>query len=316
MVEKELNKDAGIQTKSVTSQQSISNASQSAQGTAHRYAWMLNGEQVVATLPVKYALVIGSVHDTKLGPQTSKVQPKKVKVKNVVATNYRIAYLDGNDELFMDKKREKVGRNGRQFFFYNKDAFEKYLSDVIKHNDQILEAYKKQDQKFADYYSKKHTPGKFAKKLFKEGYITSVYLLNDVAEATEARFKKGTINKGMMGTWLTNRTTSRNASFLDRFKHGFALNGVELYLPTLETNKFLHDSGKNFLEGLTKIKINDAKNSITRKAEFYVRPSKASAEQIGKLISDILDNVVEMRAYSDKDFVAETYQNLARKDNP
>ncbi len=162
----------------MTSQQSISNASQSAQGTAHRYAWMLNGEQVVATLPVKYALVIGSVHDTKLGPQTSKVQPKKVKVKNVVVTNYRIAYL------FMDKKREKVGRNGRQFFFYNKDAFEKYLSDVIKHNDQILEACKKQDQKFADYYSKKHTPGKFAKKLFKEGYITSVYLLNDVAEAT------------------------------------------------------------------------------------------------------------------------------------
>jgi hypothetical protein len=316
MVEKELDKDMGTQTKSATAQQTVPNTSQSAQGTSHRYAWMLEGEQVIATLPVRYALVIGSVHDSIIGPSTSRVQPKKVKVKNIVATNYRLAYLDKSGELFTDKRREKLGRNGRQFFFYNKDAVEKYLFNVIKHNEQILEEYKKQNPKFADYYNKKHAPGKFSKKLFHEGYLTSVYLLDDVAEATEARFKKGSVNKGIIGTWAVNKTSSRNASFVDRFRHGFALNGIELYLPSLESNKFLHDTGKNFLEGLTTLSVIGSGASVTRKAEFYIRPSKASAEQIGKLISSIMDDVVELRAYKDKKFIAETYQNLARKDKP
>jgi hypothetical protein len=294
-----------------TVQQNDSSAYKSTNNTGRKYGWLLNGEEIITVLPVKYALTLSTV---KSG-HSSKLKSSKLKVRSIVATNYRIAYLGIQGDLFFDKKKEKKGHNGRQFFFYDKDALESYLSFAVKHNAEVVENYKKQNPKFAAYYDKTHTLGKFGKKLFQEGYITSIYVLNDVAETKESTFKKGHTNKSLAGRWVVNHSIGGSANLLDMFKHGFALNGYELYLPGFETNMVLKDSGtqKGFMN---KLQLFGSRSKMLKKSDFYVRYKKDSAEDLRKFIDGIMDKIVDMRAYEDKSFAEETYKNLARKDNP
>ena len=304
--------ETAVKQINTTVQQNASSANKSANETAHKYRWTLDGEEVIAVLPIKYALTLSTV---KNGQTSNKLKSSKIKVKDIVATNYRVAYLDSSGELFFDKKKEKEGHNGRQFFFYDKDALENYLSYAIKHNKEVVENYKKQNPKFAAYYDKTHIPGKFGKKLFKEGYMTSIYALNDVAETKESTFKKGHVNKSLAGKWVVNHSIGGSANVLDMFKHGFALNGTELYLPGFEMNIALGDpSAKS--KTLTKLQLFNNRSKEVRKSDLYVRYGKNSADDIKKFIDSIMDKVVTMRAYEDKSFAEEAYKNMARKDNP
>ncbi|MCL4387884.1 hypothetical protein M1567_01895 [Candidatus Marsarchaeota archaeon] len=311
MVEKLQDKMANDKQADATVQQNAHSSSKSANGVTHEYKWLLNGEDVITVLPVKYGLTLSAVRSE----HSSKLKSKKIKIRNIVATNYRVAYLDGQGELFFDKKKEKEGRNGRQFFFYDKDALENYLSSAIKHNNEVVENYKKQNPKFAKYYDKTHIPGKFGKELFKQGYLASIYVLNDVAETKESAFKKGHVNKSLAGRWVVNHSISGSANLLDMFKHGFALNGSELYLPGFEMTMALEDPNTKG-RALTKLQLFNSRSKGVRKSDLYVRYGKGSADDLKKFIESIMDKVVAMRAYEDKSFAQETYKNLARKDNP
>ena len=302
--------DTAVKQADATAQQNAPSANKSVNEKAHEYKWMLDGEEVIAVLPIKYALGLATVRKG----YSNRLKSNKIKVKNIVATNYRVAYLDNQGELFFDKKKEKESHNGRQFFFYDKDALENYLSYSINHNNEIVENYKKQNPKFAAYYEKTHIPGKFEKKLFKEGYMTSIYVLNDVAETSESAFKKGHTNKSLAGKWVVNHSTPGSANVFDMFRHGFALNGYELYLPGFETNMVLKDSSaqKGFMN---KLQLFGSRSRMLKKSDFYVRYGKDSADDLKKFIESIMDKIVAMRAYEDKSFVEDTYKNLARKDD-
>ncbi len=314
MVEKNAEKSIG---NTATSTQNINSNITVAKrnDTAKKYSWMFDGEQVIAELPVRYGMVIGLANEGIIGPAAARAKPQKAKsVKRLIATNVRVAYTDESGQLFNDKKRAKVGRNGRQFFFYDKNAFEDYLYNAIKHNSEIIENYKKSNKSFAKFYDKNHIPGKFSKKLFKEGYITSVYVLNNVAPATEKTFKNSNVNKsaGMKAAKYV-VGAHRDTSFLDRFRKGFALNGTELYLPGMELNLNLTEEGKAPIAKLTNLtgKLGGDKAS-TRVAEFYVRPRKESSKDLEVLVNDLIAKADGMKAYADGNFAMGEYQKYMR----
>jgi len=309
MVEKEMDKKVGNTTEQTSK---TYNATQTTTNnfigaTAKKYSWMMEGEQVVAEINLKYALTMRSKKDSS-SPGSSKLKKERVKgIKKAIATNYRIAYVNKNDELFSDKKMTRYGYSSRSFFFHDKNALEKFLAQTAERNQKIVEDYKKSNPKFAKADPSRGTFFRFAKKLIPLGYTADVYLLTAVVAATEKEYEQGNVGAGF-GKKLLKKTigaTPDPMGFFDGFKKGFAMQGKQLDIARAELTKTYKDKSANKRAALFKF-------IAMRPAGFFLRPSRASAEDLQLLVSSIIGNVNEMEPYSDRNYAVESYTKYLR----
>ncbi len=303
MVEKDIvggNKEA----QATTQKSSNDTGSQVVTSNSSKYSWFMPGEKEVTKIPLKNAI---SKKPSKSG-ETTKPAKEKTKIKNLVLTNYRIAFLDKENNFFKDKRKKKQGMSERNFFFYDNNAFEKYLENVALSNEKVVEQYKKENPKFAEYYEKHNLPGKFIKKLVENGYVSAAYVLDGIAAGSVNEFMRGTMNNGILAKVAKSYALHQGLiPGLDAFKKGFAMQGRGILLERVRDYDELLKNDHPMAAALGK------KFGLFRPDGIFVRPIKGYSGDMKEFIESVFDKVNEMRIYQDPDAIVKVYNRLLRK---
>lgn len=266
-------------------------------------------ENVVMEIPLKYAISTKKVPgtDRSTGKATTKIGKEKTKIRNLVVTDFRMAFLDKDNEFTTDKSMKKKKMSERHFFFYDNNAFKMYLQDISKNNARLVDEYKKENPTFAKYCIKRESdiPGKFIKKFWEKGYVNSAYVLDTISAGSEKEFLHGTINAGIgkkvaLGILQKGKFSD---GFFDSFKKGFALQGRGLKL--------------DYIIGYqTLVKMHPRLATVAKKYGIYwptgmfVRPINDYNGNMQVFIEAVTDKVNEMQIYKNTDNIAELVKLL------
>lgn len=282
--------------------------------TQKQYSWMLDGESVAIEIPVKHVIYLvrkrsrgqPGGHSSPEEKIKNKKKPhmavKKTNVTHIVVTDQRVIFTT-KGELFADKSYGRFGFPRRQFFFYDKDAFEKYLEYAAKNNERVISAFKNEHPKFAASYDKNGMSGTlvqmYSTRLQKAGYISALFFIDSLQLGTEKEYKKGTMGKSLAGKLLKSLgPTQAMSGFFDGRKKGVNLGIKTLDLSKIERSNAYLERGKT-----VRAKLNNI--GLIRPTGFFLLPDKKHLDETVELINDIVDKVVEMKAFTDKDTAVE-----------
>lgn len=254
MVEKEVKKDLD-KTMPLSSAETTRNAGPSALLSETKYSWMMEGEEKIAIIPISKAYTLSKKKVSKI-VQTANIMPRKIietkykkegtKATELCLTNFRIALLDKNGDTIKDKPGVKKAKNPRCFFFYDKDAFEKYFQNMIANNYNLIKGLKG-DAATKSYEQNWKTSDLFKRSWIKKGYLKNAYALTGIYETTFKKFKRGTIFDGMGKSFLKSAAAIHTVDFL---RKGFVISFKDLDIESINAKVTQSLTGHDIREGL------------------------------------------------------------------
>lgn len=260
------------------------------------YNWMLDGESVLTEMPVKYVLWIVS---SSSGEGGRDINYSKADIKKIIVTDKRIVFLNKEGELSNDKWMRRAKRTPRQFFFYDKNAFDKYMEYIRDHNQKIISDLRLKDPEFEENFNKRGPTGynrKMLQALQKEGYITSnVFFVNGLNLTTQKAYTHGHLKLGVYKV-LEPINGQPPKWFVKKKKKGIQIKAIEVHLDRIRLSKALAESGHNIMS-----RFIDLKKFEFYPVDFFIRINQNQIDDVLKLVDSIIGKILEMSdAYTDK----------------